>query len=93
MATRDPWRCPDDPDTLSALSDVPPEMPTVIPDDPFRRRVPAPSRPRSIAPSLTTAALVLTVALPSPRPAVPRKIWDRTTRGIRLYLATPRLRG
>ncbi|MRX51091.1 MFS transporter [Paracoccus sp. S-4012] len=42
---------------------------------------------------LASAALVLTVALPSPRPAQPRGIWDRTTRGIRIYLATPRLRG
>ena len=42
---------------------------------------------------LASAALVLTVALPSPKPAAPRGIWERTTRGIRLYLATPRLRG
>jgi MFS family permease len=42
---------------------------------------------------LLSAALVLTVRLPSPKPSVPRGIWDRTTRGIRLYLATPRLRG
>lgn len=42
---------------------------------------------------LVSAALVLTVTLPSPRPAVPRGVWDRTTRGIRIYLATPRLRG
>ena len=42
---------------------------------------------------LASAALVLTVALPSPKPAAPRGIWDRTTRGIRIYLATPRLRG
>jgi MFS family permease len=42
---------------------------------------------------LASAALVLTVTLPSPRPAVPRGVWDRTTRGIRIYLATPRLRG
>jgi MFS family permease len=41
---------------------------------------------------LFSAALVLTVRLPSPKPSVPRGIWDRTTRGIRLYLATPRLR-
>ena len=42
---------------------------------------------------LLSAALVLTVRLPSPKPPAPRGIWDRTTRGIRLYLATPRLRG
>ena len=42
---------------------------------------------------LASAALVLTVTLPSPRPSAPRGIWDRTTRGIRIYLATPRLRG
>jgi MFS family permease len=42
---------------------------------------------------LASAALVLTVALPSPLPQKPRGIWERTTRGIRIYLATPRLRG
>ena len=42
---------------------------------------------------LASASLVLTVALPSPKPAAPRGIWDRTTRGIRIYLSTPRLRG
>ena len=42
---------------------------------------------------LASAGLVLTVTLPAPRPAQPRGIWDRTTRGIRIYLATPRLRG
>ncbi len=42
---------------------------------------------------VASAALVLTVTLPSPRPAIPRGVWDRTTRGIRIYLATPRLRG
>jgi MFS family permease len=42
---------------------------------------------------LASAALVLTVALPSPRPQTRRGPWDRTTRGIRIYLATPRLRG
>lgn len=40
-----------------------------------------------------SAALVLSVALPSPKPSEPRGIYDRTTRGIRIYLATPRLRG
>lgn len=42
---------------------------------------------------LASAALVLTVALPSPKPTKPRGVYDRTTRGIRIYLATPRLRG
>ena len=40
-----------------------------------------------------SAALVVSVLLPSPEPAEPRGIYDRTTRGIRIYLATPRLRG
>ncbi|SDH17341.1 MFS transporter [Pelagibacterium luteolum] len=40
-----------------------------------------------------SALLVLSVQLPSPRPSQPRGIYDRTTRGIRIYLATPRLRG
>ena len=40
-----------------------------------------------------SAALVVSVVLPSPKPAKPRGIYDRTTRGIRIYLATPRLRG
>ncbi len=42
---------------------------------------------------VASAVLVVSVALPSPKPGKPRGIWDRTTRGIRLYLATPRLRG
>jgi H+ antiporter protein len=42
---------------------------------------------------LTSAALVLSVSLPSPKQTEPRRIYDRTTRGIRLYLSTPRLRG
>lgn len=42
---------------------------------------------------LVSAALVLSVVLPSPTPSRPRRIYDRTTRGIRIYLATPRLRG
>ncbi len=42
---------------------------------------------------LASAALVVSVALPSPKPTQPRGIYDRTTRGIRIYLATPRLRG
>ncbi len=42
---------------------------------------------------LASAALVVSVRLPSPKPAAPRGIWERTTRGILIYLATPRLRG
>jgi len=40
-----------------------------------------------------SALLVVSVLLPSPKPAAPRGIYDRTTRGMRIYLATPRLRG
>ncbi|ESZ11271.1 MFS transporter [Mesorhizobium sp. L48C026A00] len=42
---------------------------------------------------LASAALVVSVILPSPQPSEPRGIYERTTRGIRIYLATPRLRG
>lgn len=42
---------------------------------------------------VASAALVVSVLLPSPAPSEPRGIFDRTTRGIRIYLATPRLRG
>lgn len=42
---------------------------------------------------LVSAALVVSVVLPSPKPSTPRGIYDRTTRGLRVYLATPRLRG
>jgi len=42
---------------------------------------------------LVSAVLVVSVVLPSPVPAKLRGIYDRTTRGIRIYLATPRLRG
>lgn len=42
---------------------------------------------------LASAALVLTVTLPSPKPSAARGIYERTTRGLRIYLATPRLRG
>lgn len=42
---------------------------------------------------LISAVLVVSVALPGPKPSKPRGIYDRTTRGIRIYLATPRLRG
>lgn len=42
---------------------------------------------------LGSAALVLSVALPTPKLAARHGIYERTTRGLRLYLATPRLRG
>ncbi len=42
---------------------------------------------------LASAALVVCVLLPSPKAAERRGIYDRTTRGLRIYLATPRLRG
>ncbi|MEU5155756.1 MFS transporter [Glycomyces sp. NPDC021274] len=43
---------------------------------------------------LASAALVVSVALPKLTPAEQRGgRWDKTTRGFRLYLATPRLRG
>ena len=42
---------------------------------------------------LASASLVVSILLPSPKPAQPRSIYDRTTRGIRLYLTVPRLRG
>lgn len=40
-----------------------------------------------------SALLVVSVLLPSPQPSAPRGIYERTTRGMRIYLATPRLRG
>lgn len=42
---------------------------------------------------LVSAALVVSVILPNPKPPKPRGIYDATTRGIRIYLMTPRLRG
>ncbi|MGP6086132.1 MFS transporter [Antarctobacter jejuensis] len=42
---------------------------------------------------IASAALVVSVMLPSPKASAPRGIYERTTRGIRIYLATPRLRG
>lgn len=40
-----------------------------------------------------SALLVVSVLLPSPRETNRRGIYERTTRGLRIYLATPRLRG
>ncbi|MFT0850586.1 MFS transporter [Achromobacter sp. F4_2707] len=42
---------------------------------------------------LISAALVVSVRLPSTVPGPRRGIWERITRGTRIYLATPRLRG
>lgn len=42
---------------------------------------------------LASAALVVSVTLPTPTPGPRRGIWDRMTRGLRIYLATPRLHG
>jgi MFS family permease len=42
---------------------------------------------------LVSAALVFSAVLPGPKTSLRRGIYDRTTRGIRIYLATPRLRG
>ncbi|WP_454696702.1 MFS transporter [Achromobacter aegrifaciens] len=42
---------------------------------------------------LASAALVVSVVLPKGQVPPPRGIYERTTRGLRIYLATPRLRG
>lgn len=42
---------------------------------------------------VASALLVVSVLLPTAPSAERRGIYDRTTRGIRIYLATPRLRG
>jgi MFS family permease len=43
---------------------------------------------------IASAALVVSVLLPSPKPpSTQESAWGRTTRGARLYLAAPRLRG
>jgi H+ antiporter protein len=42
---------------------------------------------------LVSAALVCTVVLPKAKAVARRSIYERTTRGMRLFLATPRLRG
>jgi MFS family permease len=47
----------------------------------------------TVAGFAASALLVVSVLLPSPQPAEPRGILERTTRGTRIYLATPRLRG
>jgi len=47
----------------------------------------------TVAGFAASAVLVVSVLLPGPKPSAPRGLHDRTTRGIRIYLATPRLRG
>lgn len=47
----------------------------------------------TVAGFLLSAALVLSVRLPSPAPGRRRPFAERVTRGVRIYLATPRLRG
>lgn len=47
----------------------------------------------TVAGFAASALLVASVLLPSPRLSKSRGIYDRGTRGIRIYLATPRLRG
>ncbi|MDA5095413.1 MFS transporter [Aliiroseovarius sp. KMU-50] len=42
---------------------------------------------------LASAVLVVSVVLPTPKPTTSCPIWKRTTRGLTLYLKTPRLRG
>ena len=42
---------------------------------------------------VASAALVVSAVLPKAEPLPPRGIYERTTRGLRIYLATPRLRG
>ncbi|MEM1076788.1 MAG: MFS transporter [Pseudomonadota bacterium] len=42
---------------------------------------------------LASATLIVSISLPNPKPSAPRGIYDRTTRGTRIFLATPRLRG
>ena len=48
---------------------------------------------RTVLGFLVSAALVVSVRLPTSVPGPRRGIWERTTRGTRIYLATPRLRG
>ena len=47
----------------------------------------------TVAGFLASALLVGVVLLPSPKASTRWGVYDRTTRGIRIYLATPRLRG
>lgn len=47
----------------------------------------------TVAGFLASAALVITVTLPAAKAAAGASFLDRLTRGVRIYLATPRLRG
>lgn len=47
----------------------------------------------TVAGFLASAVLVVSVVLPRPEAAERRSLFTRTTRGLRAYLATPRLRG
>ncbi|MBA4289568.1 MAG: MFS transporter [Pseudomonas sp.] len=47
----------------------------------------------TVAGFLASAALVVSAVLPRAKMPPKRSIYDRTTRGLRIYLATPRLRG
>ncbi|MFN0114364.1 MAG: MFS transporter [Paracoccaceae bacterium] len=47
----------------------------------------------TVAGFVLSALLVVTVVLPARAPAEAGQFWARTTKGIRIYLATPRLRG
>ena len=47
----------------------------------------------TVAGFLASAVLVVSVALPAHPTPKRRSIYERTTRGLRIYLATPRLRG
>ncbi len=47
----------------------------------------------TVAGFVVSALLVVTVALPVQSTAEPGQFWASTTKGIRIYLATPRLRG
>ena len=47
----------------------------------------------TVAGFVGSALLVVTVTLPSRKVAEPGHLWASTTKGIRIYLATPRLRG
>ena len=42
---------------------------------------------------IASAAFVVSAVLPSPKMPPKRSIYERTTRGLRIYLATPRLQG
>lgn len=47
----------------------------------------------TVAGFAVSAALVGSARLPEPRSTIRRGVWEQTTRGLRIYLATPRLRG